>query len=148
MPVLSLLLTSAALAAAPCEAAPARCSCIPPRPPLEALAQADAVFSGTVVSVEERRGEGGMGELEVRIVPDRRWKGAAADTVVVHTADNSAACGVAFAPGEAYLVYAYGSDGLRASLCSRTAPLAQAADDEEALGTPGRTRIPVRKDAR
>lgn len=148
MPVLHLLLVSAALAAAPCEPAAARCSCLPPPPPREALARADAVFAGTVLSVEERRGEGGMATLAVRIAPTRRWKGAAADTVTVHTPDNSAACGVAFTPGEAYLVYASGADELGVNLCSRTRPLAGAEDEVEALGEPGRTRIPVRKEPR
>lgn len=145
MAVLPLLL-STALAAIPCGRAADRCSCLPPPPPREALAQAGAVFAGTVVSVRAREGEGGMGEHEVRIVPTRRWKGAAADTVVVRTPDNSAACGVAFTPGESYLVYASGGDEPRVILCSRTRPLAQAGEDLAALGTPDATRIPVRKE--
>lgn len=150
MTLFPLVMLSAALGAGPCAPASAeRCSCLPLPPPGEALAQADAVFAGTVVSVETRGGDGGMGTHEVRLVPTRRWKGAAGDTVVVRTPDNSAACGVAFSPGEAYLVYASGGeDGLRVSLCSRTRPLAGADDEVAALGEPGRTRIPVRKDGR
>ncbi|MEW5930677.1 MAG: hypothetical protein AB1941_24720 [Gemmatimonadota bacterium] len=144
------LLLSAALSAAPCPPAAARCSCIPPRPPGEALAQADAVFAGRVVSVTERReedpGHPGGPYLEVRIVPGRRWKGAAADTVTVRTADNSAACGYAFETGGEYLVYAAGEDALRVNLCSRTRPLADAGEDLAALGAPAVTRIPVRKE--
>lgn len=129
---------------------PDRCSCLPPPPPREALAQADAVFAGRVVSViehsEEDPGHPGGPHLEVRIVPSARWKAAASDTVTVRTADNSAACGFPFQEGEEYLVYASGDDALRVITCSRTAPLAQAADDVAALGRPGGTRIPVRKE--
>ncbi len=149
MTVLPLLL-SATLSAAPCPPASARCSCIPPRPPREALGQADAVFAGRVVSVVERReedpGHPGGPHLEVRIVPQRRWKGAAGDTVVVRTADNSAACGYAFETGGEYMVYAAGEDALRVNSCSRTRLLAEAGEDLAALGAPGTTRIPVRKE--
>jgi hypothetical protein len=141
------LLLSAALSAAPCAPAEARCSCVPPGPPREALAQAGAVFAGRVVSVGEQRG--GNPEqpyLEVRFVPGRRWKGAAADTVTVLTPPNSAVCGYAFETGREYLVYAEGGDALRVFLCSRTAALADAGEDLAALGAPAATRIPVRKE--
>jgi hypothetical protein len=141
------LLLSAALSAAPCPPAAARCSCVPPGPPREALAQAEAVFAGRVVSVgEQRGGDPDQPYLEVRIVPDRRWKGAAADTVTVRTPPNSAVCGVAFETGREYLVYAEGGGGLRVFLCSRTAALADAGEDLAALGAPAATRIPVRKE--
>lgn len=144
------LLLSAALSAAPCPPASPRCSCIPPAAPREALGQADAVFAGRVVSVTERReedpGHPGGPHLEVRIVPQRRWKGAPTDTVVVRTADNSAACGYPFEAGGEYLVYAAGEDALRVVSCSRTRLLAQAGEDLAALGAPAVTRIPVRKD--
>ncbi len=143
------LLISAALSA-PCPPASARCSCIPPVPPRQALGQADAVFAGRVVSVTERAeedpGHPGGPHLEVRIVPVRRWKGALPDTVTVRTANNSAACGFAFERGAEYLVYAAGEDALRASLCSRTRLLADAGEDLAALGAPATTRIPVRKE--
>lgn len=142
------LLLSAALSAAPCPPAAARCSCVPPGPPREALAQAEAVFSGRVVSVGEEQSGGNPDQpyLEVRIVPQRRWKGAAADTVTVLTPPNSAVCGFAFETGREYLVYAEGGDGLRVFLCSRTAALADAGEDLAALGAPAATRIPVRKE--
>ena len=152
MTVLPLLLASA-LSAAPCPPASPRCSCVPPGPPREALARADAVFSGRVVSVGEPRGEDpgdpGRPHVEVRIVPARRWKGAAADTVTVRTPPNGAVCGYAFEVGREYLVYAdgaEGADGLRVYLCSRTRPLADAGEDLAALGAPAVTRIPVRKE--
>ena len=144
------LLLSAALSAAPCPPAAARCSCVPPGPPREALAQAEAVFAGRVVSVAAPRGEAhgdpDRPHVAVRIVPTRRWKGAAADTVTVHTPPNSAVCGYAFETGREYLVYAEGEDALRVYLCSRTAALADAGEDLAALGAPAVTRIPVRKE--
>lgn len=143
------LLLSAALSAAPCPPAAARCSCVPPGPPRQALAQAGAVFAGRVVSVTEPReapGDPDRPYVEVRIVPERRWKGAAGDTVTVLTPPNSAVCGYAFETGREYLVYAEGGEGLRVFLCSRTAALADAGEDLAALGAPAVTRVPVRKE--
>lgn len=149
MTVLPVLIATA-LSAPPCPPASPRCSCIPPAPPREELGRADAVFSGRVVSVTERREGGsafqGRPHLEVRIVPGRRWKGAAGDTVTVFTPDNGAACGFGFEQGREYLVYAEGEDQLRAFLCSRTRLLADAGEDLAALGAPATTRIPVRKE--
>lgn len=148
MPLMPLLVAAHLWAAPAC--LPDRCSCRPPPPPREALAHADAVFAGRVVAVVEHSGEDpghpGGPHLAVRIVPSARWKGAAADTVTVRTADNSAACGFPFQVGEEYLVYASGMDSLRVYTCSRTAPLERAGEDVEALGTPGGVRIPVRKE--
>jgi hypothetical protein len=148
----TLALSAALSAASPCASPADRCSCLPPPPPREALAQADAVFAGRVVSVvrheAEDPGHPGGPHLEVRIVPTRRWKAAAADTVTVRTATDSAACGFPFQEGEEYLVYAGGEDALRVVTCSRTARLADAADDVAALGAAPGPRIPVRKDVR
>jgi len=151
--LLPLLLSTALSSGASCLPPDARCSCLPPAPPRVALGQADAVFSGRVVSVvehaEEDPGHPGGPHLEVRIVPMQRWKGAAADTVTVRTANQSAACGYAFETGGEYLVYASSGDGvLRVTLCSRTALLAQAGEDLAALDAPGDPRIPVRKELR
>ncbi|WP_199350874.1 PEP-CTERM sorting domain-containing protein [Haliangium ochraceum] len=105
------------------------CSCMRPPPPQEALAAADAVFEGTITTVES--GD----NLVATFAVERAWKGVAKDTITVATGLNSAMCGLGFAEGERWLVYAMlDGDELRSSLCSRTARSADAADDLAALG--------------
>jgi len=141
-------------------AAPAvACSCMQPPPPQEALAQSDHVFEGLVHAVDGT-GEGGgdaseggagadgssgpdgalpaPGGSRVRVTFEvvRTWKGADAERFEVRTADNSAACGYPFEPGETYLVYADdGDDGAPTTgLCSRTRPVEAAEQDLDVLG--------------
>ena len=92
------------------------CSCAPPPSPSEAEEAADAVFTGTVVEMEQ---EGGS--VRVRLHVDEARKGADTDEIVVHTAASPAACGFTFRLDKTYLVYAHRSDDqLRVSLCSRS----------------------------
>jgi hypothetical protein len=106
------------------------CSCLVPPPPREALDQADAVFVGTVAGI--RREEGAY---VVRFRVDHRLKGSADREVTVRTAESSAACGYYFRERKQYLVYAHATEeGLGVSLCSRTARVADAAEDLKALG--------------
>lgn len=55
----------------------------------------------------------------------------------MHTADSEASCGYTFEATERYLVFVRedAREQLRASLCSRTAPLDEATTDLEALGS-------------
>jgi hypothetical protein len=129
------------LAAAPVAEA---CTCAPPGEPRAELEHADAVFSGRVVEVEPEEAQRGFRRLAVRFALDSVWKGVPeGDQVTVWTAEQSAACGYSFQPGEEYLVYAYDAgelttNELTTNLCSRNAPLAQAAEDLAALGEPQR----------
>src|SRR5262245_1546373 len=100
------------LAAAVVLGAPSRaesCSCGPPRPVLEALQEAKAVFLGVVVSVGKPvlDGEGAFGPLVVRFRVSRAWKGVSGEDVEVRTAVLGTACGYSFEVGEEYLVYTY-----------------------------------------
>lgn len=107
------------------------CSCIMPGTPQEELSRADAVFGGTVTSIER------VDQMTLRVTFDvgRIWKGPSAPTLSVTTAGDSAACGYQFQPGAEYIVYATGQDGsLVTSLCSRTQPAASASDDLAILG--------------
>lgn len=138
------------LAAAPVAEA---CSCAPPGAPRAELEHADAVFSGRVVEVEPEEAQRGFRRLAVRFALDAVWKGVpAGDQLTVWTAEQSAACGYSFEPGEEYLVYAYDADAgelttneLTTNLCSRNAPLARADEDLAALGEP--VRIVTKDDA-
>ena len=118
------------------------CSCAPPSDPRGEMEHADAVFSGRVVDVEPGERERGFRRLAVRFALDAVWKGLTeGDEATVRTAEQSAACGYSFSPGEEYLVYAYASESgeLTTGLCTRNAPLSRASDDLAALGEPART---------
>jgi hypothetical protein len=127
----------------------AACSCLAPGPPAQEMEKADAVFSGRVAAVEPaepRDGAVRFPRMRVTLELDRVWKGCEeGEEVALWTALDSAACGYEFASGERYLVYAYAADdgSLTTSLCSRTRPLGQAAEDLEALGEPRRSVEPA-----
>ena len=109
------------------------CSCVPPRPPLEALARADSVFSGEVVSMKEPRGlmVSSTDPITVEFRVNAVWKGEMHETMFIETAWSSASCGFEFALNERYIVYA--REG-RTSLCSRTKNIANASEDLMSLG--------------
>ena len=75
------------------------------------------------------------------------FKGVSDDTVTIHTGADKSNCGVAFTPGEDYLIYA-GADkegNLHTGMCSRTRSLSYANRDLAYLrsysGPPVTTRI-------
>ncbi len=114
------------------------CSCIPSPPPIEALEESTAVFSGTVLRVD--RGLLGIGDLpgsiSVTFDVERSWKGVTEKTVVVETSSDSAMCGYGFKESEKYLVYTHEVSGsLHTGICSRTVLLANAQEDLDALGS-------------
>jgi hypothetical protein len=127
------------------------CSCLAPPPPTEAAADAAAVFQGEVVRVEQGRGTTGAEHRRVTLRVSKVWKGTVAADTLVYTANDSAACGIAFQQGTEYIIYARMSDGanfsgtpansLATGLCDRTRPVAEAADDLAALG-PGQPPTP------
>lgn len=113
------------------------CSCIPPRPPLEAFERADAVFAGDVVSISEPKGLFGSwlasstDPVTVEFKVNSVWKGEIRETLFIQTAWSSAGCGFEFVQGERYIVYARKG---WASLCSRTRSIDKASEDLMALG--------------
>jgi hypothetical protein len=121
----ALAVALVALWTAPAQA----CSCLR-QSVQDALRSSSAVFEGHVL---ESTVDGGV--VRVRLEVSRQWKGVHTETLSVTTAGNSAACGVAFAEGETYLVYANkNADDTTVSLCSRTTPIAQAEEDLVTLG--------------
>jgi len=92
----------------------------------------NAVFAGTVVSIQEEQLESRYWQIVARFQIQNVFKGLALDqkTVEVRTGHGGGDCGVSFKVGETYLVYAHSSEGvLHTSICSRTRPLAEARDD-------------------
>lgn len=110
------------------------CSCFPPGPPCQAAWSADAVFSGTVRSIDPVNGPDADGSSLtthiVRFDVPRVFRGIASGPVSVETSDRHT-CSYRFEKGQAYLVYATrtASGALTASICSRTRPLEAAAED-------------------
>ena len=133
------------------------CSCGPSGPPCQNAFQVDAVFAGTVTRVTPLPDDGPpLRPNEVRIPKTVRvefsavtgFRGLQSTRVSVFTAGSGPTCGYAFKEGESYLVYATrGPDGgLVTGICSRTRPLAEAADDLRFLGTltgPGGTHARI-----
>jgi hypothetical protein len=125
--------------APPCETG--FCSCAGPRDVPSALASAQAVFTGRVVSVRDttvQTDHGPWRRRRVMLRVDRAWKGVEAETVTVLTGWGGGDCGFPFERGESYLVYAHGRPGevLGTGICGRTAELSRAAADVRALGEP------------
>jgi len=117
------------------------CPCPEKPDPLTALKQSVAVFSGSVINIDE---DGDLSPItgthmrKVHFRVDRAWKGIERIVIRVNTEKDSVACGYAFSTGNTYLVYAYGEkDNLQVSLCSRTQKLGDVRSEEwEALGKP------------
>lgn len=139
--LLSLALLPAALLTARSAQA---CSCIQTPSPVEAARNADAVFHGKLISVADvpKTGQYALAYKMFTFEVVRTFKGQLDPQVNIKTADNGAACGRDFGdPGSEWLIYASIDDQGQAhdNLCSRTRPIADAANDiaelEGAAGT-------------
>jgi hypothetical protein len=116
------------------------CSCMASGPPCQAVWTADAVFAGTVRSIQEieQEHEGTRyPSLLVRFDVERAFVNSRPGPVEILTARDGAACGYTFQTGRRYLVYAWKSDGGRVStgICSRTRPFEDAEEDLRYLTT-------------
>jgi hypothetical protein len=111
------------------------CSCMESGPPCQSLFQAQAVFAGTVRSVTPTpRVPQVMENIRVEFEDAIPFRGVEGTTQTIFTSYGGGSCGYAFTPGERYVVYAYRSkpgEPLRTSICSRTRPAAEAAEDLE-----------------
>jgi hypothetical protein len=101
----------------------------------QAAGYADAIFSGTVASIDRVPGdENAPQQFVVRIKVEQAFVNAPGPVVTL-TMDFSS-CTFSFKSGERYLVYASNRSGtLTTSSCSRTRPLADAAEDLRYLST-------------
>jgi hypothetical protein len=118
------------------------CSCADV--PLEDdIRDADVVFSGEVLSIDEDASVG-SGPLaatgRITLAVEDSWKDATARTADVHGQGDGVNCYNTFEEGEAYLVYASRAEGADAPLknigCGETKPLAAAEADLRLLGPP------------
>jgi len=139
--VTSVLCCSLLLLAAPALA----CKCM--LPAVDAAREdAAALFEGRVLAIEQQGDDPGAvnGKQRVTLAVVRSWKGLERDERIdVYTNGSSAACGYMFEKSTSYLIYASEHDGkLSVSLCSRTRPIADAAEDLALLGA-GATPVNV-----
>ncbi|MBA3533204.1 MAG: hypothetical protein H0T73_14890 [Ardenticatenales bacterium] len=112
------------------------CSCMMSPAPAQAMTESEAVFQGRATQVPPSGDMmGSVDPLMVTFEVSQVWKGPVEPVMTIRTAASSASCGYTFEEGQEYVVYGRAVDGwLEASLCSRTAPLANAAEDIAALG--------------
>lgn len=92
------------------------------------LAGAAAIFTGSVTDISERGYT-----YDVTFNVGTSWKGYFDTAATVRTSQNSASCGYTFEVGEEYIVFASGDEQLETGICSRTALLANAQSDVDAL---------------
>ena len=113
----------------------AACSCIV-QTFTEAADRAEVIFVGRASGGAPAGADEFGPSIAVTFAVSEVYKGSAPAEVVVRTADNSAACGVAFEEGQSYLVLAASdADGLRTDLCSGTALAGDVvAEDLDSLG--------------
>ncbi len=112
------------------------CSCIQPEPPAVAAEKSAAVFAGRVTDIDPPAVmTSTLDENKITFDVSRTWKGVDRSPVYIYSSGSSASCGYEFEVGKEYLVYAYENEGrLSTGLCTRTALLADAAEDVVALG--------------
>jgi hypothetical protein len=145
--IIQCIMAAAYVAMPPCE-------CSPSGYPSQELKESAAVFLGRVSAI--RYTDSTLLKEEIISSSDRiivsfdvlkTWKGDKKTTLNVETGVTTKTCGYPFKVGESYLVYTFyqigGSDSttLLTSLCSRTRPLAAAAEDIEELDTPPRVQL-------
>ena len=119
------------------------CKCSLPGSPTEEVQNHTAVFTGRALSVGHSF-EPNQTELSpsdrttVQFEVASVWKGDVQPVMSITTPPTGGSCGVAFAKGQDYLVYAHdsphGDGGHAATICSRTSLLGEAAGDIQALG--------------
>ena len=118
------------------------CTCAAGIAPEEAYENAEAVFVGRVVDIDDSRefvsAWDDRPHRRVDLLVTERWKGARQNLVTVATGMGDGDCGYGFEREKEYLVYAgggasYGTD-LSTGICNRTMPLADAGAALDALG--------------
>jgi hypothetical protein len=123
----------------------AACQCGPKPPVSEALARSPHVFIGVVTAIEPAHTpistSSGVNDLisaqRITLRVGQRWKGASAQTIVLHSLSD---CAFSFTAGQSYLVFAEASwfdpGYLEATKCLPTALRSKASEIIRALGPP------------
>lgn len=115
------------------------CSCAELPSVGEELERSQAVFSGKVVDIREKRSLNGYTSKSVLFEVTNTWKGVKQSQIIITTGQGGGDCGFNFKEGEEYLVYAnestmYGAKSLVSVICDRTSELSSLQEDLKILG--------------
>ena len=115
------------------------CSCAELPSVEEEFERSQAVFSGKVVDVREKRSIKGYQTKSVLFEVTNTWKGVKQSQMIITTGQGGESCGFHFNEGQEYLVYAnestmYGAKSLVATICDRTNKLSVLQEDLKILG--------------
>ena len=115
------------------------CSCAELPSVEEEFEQSQAVFSGKVVDVREKRSIKGYITKSVLFEVTNTWKGVKQSQIIITTGQGGGDCGFDFKEGQEYLVYAnestmYGAKVLVSTLCNRTNEWSVLQEDLKILG--------------
>lgn len=114
------------------------CKCVGPSSVKEEFERTNAVFSGKVNEIKEKKHSNGYAVKSILFEVKNTWKGVSESQVIIVTDQSD--CGYEFKKGEEYLVYAnhtslYGDkDNLSTGICDLTSPLGEADNDLLILG--------------
>lgn len=115
------------------------CDCVIPPSVETELSQSDAVFSGKVIRIKDKRSAGGYVRNEIIFEVYQTWKGVDESQIKIITGQGGGDCGYHFVPDGEYLVYGrnsemYGKSQLSTGICDRTVDLEAAKEDLRILG--------------
>lgn len=105
----------------------------------EEFERSQAVFSGKVVDIREKRSLKGNITKSVLFEVSKTWKGVKQSQIIITTGQGGGDCGFDFKEGQDYLVYAnestmYGAKSLVSVICNRTNELRSSQEDLKILG--------------
>lgn len=115
------------------------CSCAELPSVEEEFERSQAVFSGKVVDVREKRSLKGELTKSVLFEVTNTWRGVKQSQIIITTGQGGGSCGFHFNEGQEYLVYAYestmyGAKSLVTTICDRTNELSVLQEDLTILG--------------
>lgn len=115
------------------------CSCAEMPSVEEEFERSQAVFSGKVLDVREKKDIKGFMRKSVLFEVTNTWKGVEQSQVIITTGQGGGDCGIDFKVGHDYLVYAneskmYGAKSLVSIICDRTNELSTLQEDLKILG--------------
>lgn len=115
------------------------CSCAELPTAAEELERSEAVFSGKVLDIKDKRSAQGYISKSVLFEVTNTWKGVSRSQIIITTGQGGGDCGFNFTEGQEYLVYAYesdmyGSKSLVTGICDRTNYITSLKDDLPILG--------------
>ena len=115
------------------------CSCAELPSVEEEFERSQAIFSGKVVDVREKRSLKGELTKSVLFEVTNTWKGVKQSQMIITTGQGGGSCGFHFNEGQEYLVYAYestmyGAKSLVTTICDRTNEWSVLQEDLTILG--------------